>query len=214
LRSYRRRDGRYDYPKETTFQRVLAKVDAEALEAVLTTWQDQMLGTAKEALRQPESIEEMDLVAIDGKCQRGSTPNVADEQKAQLVSAQSLPSGRVLGTVIVEKKSNEIPAARQLLAKMGPLEGKLVMLDALHTNQVTLRQIHQDNGADYLLPVKDNHPGLAALAEQHLPPPKKAELEQPGSLEASEAVRSPLGPSHCGQAANSAVRYRRRGRTQ
>ena len=60
--------------------------------------------------------------------------------------------------------SNEIPAARQLLEKIGPLDGKLVMLDALHTCQETLRRIHQDNGADYLLPVKGNHATLQDLA--------------------------------------------------
>jgi predicted transposase YbfD/YdcC len=39
----------------------------------------------------------------------------------------------VLGTVAVERKSNEIPAARTLLEKLGPLDGKFLMLDALHT---------------------------------------------------------------------------------
>jgi len=51
-----------------------------------------------------------------------------------LVSAVSLPSGRCLGTELVEAKSNEIPAARSLLVKLGPLAGKVVLLDALHTN--------------------------------------------------------------------------------
>lgn len=40
-------------------------------------------------------------------------------------------ASRVLGTVSVESKSSEIPAARQLLKKLGPLDGRLVMLDAL-----------------------------------------------------------------------------------
>jgi len=37
------------------------------------------------------------LVAMDGKALRGSTPHCPDEQKAQLVGAVSLPSGRSLG---------------------------------------------------------------------------------------------------------------------
>ncbi len=209
LRSYRRRDGRFDYPKETTFQRVLAKVDAAALEKVLLAWEDQKLGRGQKARDT--------LVAIDGKCQRGSTPEVADEQKAQLVSAQSLPGGQVLGTVLVEEKSNEIPAARQLLANIGPLDGKLVMLDALHTNQATLRQIHQDNGADYLLPVKDNHPGLASLAAQCLPPPQGARPPASQSSDAptadpSQDGPSPLGASRPGQAPVRTVRHRRKTR--
>jgi hypothetical protein len=136
-------------------------------------------------------------IAIDGKAQLGSTPHVQDEQKAQLVSAQSQPSGRVLGTVAVEHKSNEIPAARALLNKLGPLDGKLLMLDALHPCQQTLRQAHQDNGADFLIPVKGNHPELEARATACLP-------------DRTPAVIPPLGraPGH-GPAAD-AVRYRRK----
>jgi len=206
LRSYRGRDGRYHYPKETTFQRVLATVDAALFERTLQQWEDQLLG--------PEAREADTLVAIDGKAQCGSTPHVADEQKAQLVSAVSLPSGRTLGTVAVEQKSNEIPAARQLLTKSGPLDGKLVMLDALHTNQTTLRQILQENGADYLLPVKGNHANLEKLASQCLPLPRPPPPPAPNTLASRnpsphQAGPLPLRPAPSASSARSPVRYRR-----
>ena len=187
LGSYRKRGGGRDYPKETTFQRILAKLDAEAFERILTEWEIQRAGQETDD----------DQIAIDGKAQRGSTPHVDDEQKAQLVSAQSQPSGRVLGTVAVEHKSNEIPAARKLLEKLGPLDGKLLMLDALHPCQQTLRQAHQENGADFLIPVKGNHPELEARAAACLPdrPP---------------AVISPLGRAPGHEPAAGAVRYRRK----
>jgi hypothetical protein len=211
LGSYRKRDGSYDFPKETTFQRVLANVDAEAFESVLLQWEDQISGR--------QSREADPLVAIDGKAQRGSTPHVEDEQKAQLVSAQSLPGGRVLGTVAVEHKSNEIPAARQLLDKIGPLDGKLVMLDALHTCQQSLRKIHQDNGADYLLPVKGNHENLENLAAACMPPPTLEPCGgEPGATQRSaqpiqqSAELSPLQakPEASVPRSAPAVRYRRK----
>ena len=193
LGSYRKRSGGRDFPKETTFQRVLAKLDAAAFESILIEWEIQCAApTPGDA-----SADEDDQVAIDGKAQRGSTPHVADEQKAQLVSAQSQPSGRVLGTVAVEHKSNEIPAARALLEKLGPLDGKLLMLDALHSCQQTMRQAHQDNGADFLLPVKDNHPELAARAAACLP-------------DRSPAVISPLGGKRAVRNTSGDVRYRRK----
>jgi len=202
LRSYRKRGGGgYEHPKETTFQRVLAAVDAGALQSILLRWEDEMLG---------DGTREADgLVAIDGKAQRGSTPHVCDEQKAQLVSALSLPSGRVLGTVAVEHKSNEIPAARQLLARIGPLDGKLVMLDALHTNQATLRQIHQDNGADYLLPVKGNHETLEQLAAACLPPPLTTIGAVSPDANPPQAGTSPLRAAPAASPASAPVRYRR-----
>ena len=46
---------------------------------------------------------------------------------------------------------------------------KLIMLDALHPCRQTLRQAHQDNDADFLVPVKGNHPGLEARATACLP---------------------------------------------
>jgi len=189
LGSYRRRDGRRDYPKETTFQRVLAAVDAEALERVVVEWELRRCGRNAD-----------DQVAIDGKAQCGSTPQMPDEQKAQLVSAQSQPSGRVLGTVAVESKSNEIPAARTLLEKLGPLDGKLLMLDALHCCQQTLRQAYQDNGADFLIPVKGNVAELEARANAALP-------------DRNPAVLPPLrqtGRRHRDGGAARAVRHRRK----
>jgi hypothetical protein len=161
LRYCKGRNGRYHYPKETTFQRVLARVEAELFQRVLHQWEDQLLGAG--------SHESDPLVVLDGKAQRGSTPHLKDEQKAQLVSAVSLPGGRVLGTVQVEQKGNEIPAARELLTALGPLDGKLVMLDALHPNQQTIRRIVQDHGAEYLLPVKGNQPP-PGLAQAPFPP--------------------------------------------
>ena len=64
------------------------------------------------------------------------------------------------------------------------------MLDALHTNQQTLREIVNGTGADYLLPVKDNHEGLKNRVEQAFssrsPPPLQKE---------TQAAQNPLRPA-------------------
>jgi hypothetical protein len=119
----------------------------------------------------------------------------------------------VLGTLPVQQKNNEIPAARELLTRIGPLDGKLVMLDALHTNQATLRQIHQDNGADYLLPVKANHATLEALAAGCLPPPAPPPLTTPAASP-PRAGTSPLKPMPPSTDTRAPVRYRRHPRAQ
>jgi len=197
------RDGRYQYPKETTFQRVLASVEPDFIERALAQWLEECLGLAKESQDW--------LVAIDGKAQRGSTPHCPDEKKAQLVSAVSLPSGRVLGTVLVEQKSNEIPAARALLSKLGSQAGKLVMLDALHTNQQTLRAIVQGTGADYLLPVKDNHEGLKNRVEEAFsnPSPPPSGQETPAPQNPPRPALPGAFPPWAHRPAAAPVRYRR-----
>lgn len=132
-------------PGITTFFRLLNEVDEATLEAALLAWQDQVLGPIQDR-----------LIAVDGKQLRHS-------QGGELVSAVGAQSGRWLGTVRTPDKTNEIPTARVLLERVQQrldLSGKVVVLDALHTQDETARQIVQELGADYLLTVKENQKGL------------------------------------------------------
>jgi len=78
-----------------------------------------------------------------------------------VASAYAVKSGRWMGSRMVERKSNEIPAAQQLLRDTPLREGDKVTLDALHTQQETARIIVQEKGAEYLLGVKGNQEGIA-----------------------------------------------------
>jgi hypothetical protein len=63
---------------------------------------------------------------------------------------------------------NEIPAARRLLSRMD-LVGKLVSLDAMHTQHQTAGQVVLEAGGDYLLTLKDNQPTLLKTAQTLVP---------------------------------------------
>jgi hypothetical protein len=132
---------RREPPGETTFHRVLVAVDAVLLERGLLLWQEQMLGPAEDQ-----------TIAFDGKKLRHA-------RGVELVSAFGVQSGRWLGSVCTEQKSNEIPAARVLLEKI-EVVGKTVVADALHTQHDTARQIVFEGGGDYVFTVKDNQKGL------------------------------------------------------
>lgn len=132
-------------PGVTTFFRILNEVDELALELALLAWQDQVLGAVQDR-----------IIAVDGKKLRHS-------QGGELVSAIGAESGRWLGTVRTPDKTNEITAARTLLEKVNQrvdLSGKVVVLDALHTNAETSRLIVQELAADYLFTVKGNNDTL------------------------------------------------------
>ena len=140
-----RKTGRMRCPGMTTFFRILNEVDELALELALLAWQDQVLGPVQDR-----------LIALDGKELRHS-------QGGELVSAIGAESGRWLGTVRTPDKTNEITAARTLLERLNQrldLSGKVVVLDALHTNRETARLIVQELGADYLFTVKANQETL------------------------------------------------------
>lgn len=66
------------------------------------------------------------------------------------------------------KKENEIPAARRLLAR-AELAGKLISLDALHTQHQTAAQVVLGSGADYLFTIKANQDGLLKTAQTLVP---------------------------------------------
>lgn len=160
------KSGRRSVPGQSTFFRALAAVDYLSLEKVLLGWHNEVLG--------PEDRAEP--VVVDGKSVRAAGGQM-------VVNAVSVPSGRVHGVELVKAgqeqlcaqdspvKSggeNEIPAVRRLLERAN-LAGRLVSLDAMHTQHQTAAQIVLQNGADYLLTLKDNQPTLSQTAQTLLP---------------------------------------------
>ena len=143
---FRRQKGSADLrcPKKTTFGRVLDEVDDDVVERVLLRWQEQILGPTQDR-----------IVIIDGKKIRHGGVEIVNAVNS---------TGRFLGSVVTEAKSNEIPAGRQLLLQQDLL-GKIVLGDALHTQTETAQQILYQQGGDYLLTVKANQPTLQKTLE-------------------------------------------------
>jgi len=139
----------YLAPSETTFARLLRHLDNQALQRELLRWLDQLLGK-----RDPTG----DQVSVDGK-------ELLHSQGASVVSAYSVASGRWLGSELVAKKSNEIPAVQNLLRRVD-LDGSLVTADAMHTQTETGRIVVQERGGDYLFTVKGNQKGVADNARE------------------------------------------------
>jgi hypothetical protein len=152
--------GQYPAPHQSTFCRFFQQVDGRKVEEAILAIQEQVRGQTP-----PE-----DLVVLDGK-----QPKHGGGQA--VLSAVTVPSQFYLGSAIVEKdKTNEIPVARQLFERLD-LEGRLVSLDALHTQDETARALVLEHGADYLLTVKDNQATvhrniekLVAAPEADFPP--------------------------------------------
>lgn len=107
------------------------------------------------------------LLAIDGKTSRRSHDRSTGKRPLHLVSAFATTSRLVLGQQAVDEKSNEITAIPLLLEHLGAaggLEGALVSIDAIACNADIAGAI-TEAGADYLLAVKANQPGLRGEIE-------------------------------------------------
>lgn len=148
-RDWSSRIHRYIPPSESTFARMLRRLDNQGLQRALLRWLDHLLGQ-----RNPAG----DQVSVDGK-------ELLNSQGLEVISAYSVTQGRWLGSEAVAEGSNEIPAVQAVLRRVD-LDGSLVTADALNTQTETARIVVQDKGGDYLFTVKGNQPGVAKNVQQ------------------------------------------------
>jgi predicted transposase YbfD/YdcC len=134
-------------PSHDTFGRVFALLDPSVLLARIQSW----LAAFRAAV-------DRELVAIDGKTLRGSFDSAAGRDPLHLVSAWAAEARLVLGQVSTDAKSNEITAI-PLLLELLDLDGCVVTLDAMGC-QKDIAAAVRTRGADYVLTVKENQPGL------------------------------------------------------
>jgi hypothetical protein len=148
--------GKYPAPSQPTFCRLYAQVDALEIERAVLAFQCQVRGAPP-----PD-----DLIVLDGK-----EPRHTGGQ--HILSAVTVPSQHYLGSEMVADKSNEIPAAHDLFARLD-LDGRAVSLDALHTQAETARALVLEHGADYLLTAKANQPTVQKNLERLVTTPPVA----------------------------------------
>ena len=122
-------------PSYGTVRRTLALVDERDLERCLGQWADE-IGQAWEG-------EDWPGLSLDGKTLRGSGDE--DHPALHLLSAFSHELGVVLSQRTVGSKTNEIPEVRRMLEEL-TLDGKLVTVDALHTQRDTAHAIVEKGG--------------------------------------------------------------------
>lgn len=147
------KQGRYPAPHQSTFCRLLQRVDGTKVNEILQLIQEQTRG-------KPPADE---LIVLDGK-----EPNHGAGDS--VLTAVCVPSQYYLGSALVDQKTNEIPVAQQIFGQLD-LAGRRVAMDALHTQTESARQLVIDHGADYLFTVKENQPTLCQNIEKMIPAP-------------------------------------------
>lgn len=161
-------------PSESTFRRVLGRLDADVLDPVLAAWA---------AARAPSRGPGRRFFAVDGKTLRGSAGTITDTDTdtsdtgtsdtsdtsgttgagagsgaaVAVVAAVEHDTGAVLGQVRV-CAGDEIGAVVPLLDALD-ITGVVITADALHTQRSHAAYLHR-HGAHYLFTVKANQPKL------------------------------------------------------
>ncbi len=139
--------GVYRAPDESTFRRILAGVDADALDDTVGRW---ILAC------RPAADTGRRVYSVDGKTLRGSGP--AGEQ-VHLLAVLDQHTGTVLGQVDVNGKTNELTRFQPLLDPLD-LTAVVVTADALHTQREHARWLVDTKKAAYVFTVKKNQPRL------------------------------------------------------
>jgi predicted transposase YbfD/YdcC len=169
-------------PSEATIRRVIEALDAGLFARLCGAWTRLRWHT----------VNGQGVLAIDGKTvRRAHDPG---GRPPHLVAAITHDTGLVVGQVAIDTKSNEIPAMRELLALMD-IAGLVITADAMHTQRDTATFI-TDQGADYVLTVKRNQPGLrrmlAALPWQQIPAHRSTERSHGRTVtRTAKAVEAP-----------------------
>jgi hypothetical protein len=131
-------------PCTATLHYVLAALDWVALEAALRPWAQALWHRleAQEAAQPPPEESLGQAVAVDGKTRCGALKLGAEW--AQLVSVLGHRLGRTHSAALVQT-GDEIAAIEPVLTQ-GVLVGRIVTVDALHTQRETARRIKNRGG--------------------------------------------------------------------
>jgi predicted transposase YbfD/YdcC len=151
---------RQQMPCQMTYCNVLARVDSKQLDELLTAffirWEAQSrCGEEPSRLLTPAVQAEHDHVAVDGKALRATSK---EPHPVHQLSCYEVATGTVLWHCNVKDKENEISALKSLFAPSW-VSGRIVTLDAMHTQRELCAHVHRLAGA-YLLIAKDNQPTL------------------------------------------------------
>ena len=121
-------------PAYSAIRTILQGLDGAEVERVFRAHAAELSGTEP-----GEDVEALPVVAIDGKTLRHSFDAFNDRKAAHVLSAFAVDDALILGHLQVEEKSNEIPAAQQMIEALG-LEGRLFTLDAMHCQKKPFRR--------------------------------------------------------------------------
>lgn len=146
-------------PSHDTISRFFAVLKPEAFEGEYRSW----IGMVFRRREPAPGAGGPDVVAIDGKEICGAS---APGSPVRVLSAFSTGRGISLGQECIGEKTNEIPAAQELLSKLD-LKGCMVTADAMNCQKKTCQAI-LNAGADYLLFVKSNQERLMEAIKERV----------------------------------------------
>lgn len=149
----------YGMPTDDTYRLVMANIDTghffQLTVQLLLSTIDRIL----ELSGRSDDVHEKSIVSVDGKESRGSKRKNGAQgeiRALQTLNVYSNDYGICIAQKFIEEKTNEIPAAQEILCLMD-LKDTIVTADAMNCQKETVAAI-VDRKGDYVLALKGNQP--------------------------------------------------------
>lgn len=148
----------YGIPTDDTIRLVNSNINTEHFFEVTVQLLLQTVDQILQYAGKGNGIYGQDILAVDGKESRGSKRKTAEGETEALrtLNVYSTDYGMCLGQRFIKEKTNEIPAAQELLPLID-MKGSIVTADAMNCQKGTAAAIVA-GGGDYVLSLKENHP--------------------------------------------------------
>ena len=138
-------------PCAKTYERVMGIIDYKELEKILVSFFKSIT---------KDILVGIDILSFDGRVSNGSKrEKTIKRDKVNPLNMLNVYSSKYqlcIASEIIDSKTNEIPTVETLIKNMN-IEGTIVSWDALNTQKTNVRAAI-GAGADYVVPIKGNHP--------------------------------------------------------
>jgi len=144
-------------PSHDTFRRTFALIEPSQLEKATVSFLLENMAAMKRSLNISETGEKR-LINVDGKEQNGTGRKYGTDEKVrnlQTLHIYDASNGICLVSRPIDKKTNEIPVAQDVLGTM-QLRDAIVTFDSMNTQRDTVAIIAGQKG-DYVGALKGNH---------------------------------------------------------
>lgn len=147
----------FGVPTDDTYRVVMGSINTEHFYQVTVQMLLHMIEDIVSLSGKRDCIHEKSIVSVDGKESRGSKRKSGEQGEVralQTLNVYSNDYGICLAQKFIEEKTNEIPAAQELLRLMD-LRDTIVTADAMNCQKETVAAIVSGKG-DYVLALKGN----------------------------------------------------------
>ncbi len=149
----------YGIPTDDTYRIVIGNINTDHFFQVTVQLLLQTVNGILSLSKKEENVHEKGILSVDGKESRGSKRKTGEQGEVRALQTLNVYSGDYgicLAQQFIKEKTNEIPAAQELL-KMMDLKGMIVTADAMNCQKDTVAVIAGSKG-DYVLGLKGNQP--------------------------------------------------------